>query len=192
MTLPHCQALLAGTLATTRCSAPEETLNGRLGTSVLRMASAYESDGGEFFSGGDPVNALAAFLYGFGWLHCGIAAGLLVTSGRPGCPFGTGPAGIPGQHRGKLEEKTGRYARLLTTALASVTPSPDAGTPPYEFAGRVTFIADLYLSWGTRLQSAGAWDEALACYSYGHGWLDAGVQAGLFAIRANREIFTVD
>ena len=39
--------------------------------------------------------------------------------------------------------------------------------------------------------AAGQKEDALACFSYGHGWLDAGVQAGLFAVIANRDIFTV-
>jgi uncharacterized protein len=193
MNIPQCQVLLTATLADARCSVPDETPYGRTGQSVLRMASAYESDGGTFMAGGDPVNALAAFLYGLGWLHCGIASGLLITSGkRPACPFGGRFGPLPSAHYVKLDEKTGRYARLLDTAIASVAPSPDPDTPAYAFAVQVCFIAGLYLFHGRQQASAGRREEALACFSYGHGWLDAGVGTGLFSILAHRDIFTVD
>jgi len=193
MNLPQCQALLAATLADARCSAPEESLYGRTGQSVLRMVFAYKSDGETFMAGGDPVNALAAFLYSFGWLHCGIASGLLVTSGdRTECPFGEGFEPVPAAQYAKRDEKAGRYSRLLDTAIASVTPAPDPGTPACAFAEQVHFIAGVYLLRGDRQASAGEREYALACFSYGHGWLDAGVGCGLFSILAHREIFTVD
>jgi uncharacterized protein len=191
MNLPGCQLLLAGALAGCRCSAPGGSPYAMTGQSILRMASAYESDGGTFLAGGDAVNALAAFAYGLGWLHFGCAAGLLA-AGNTGCLFDGTFEPLPASEQEKRDEKTARYARLLETALASVTPSPDPSTPAYALAGQVRFTANLYLHQGKRFASAGRTEEALACFSYGHGWLDAGVQAGLFAIIAHREIFTVD
>jgi uncharacterized protein len=191
--LNECQALLAATLAGTRCSAPKGSPCGRTGQSILRMAAAYESDGRTFMAAGDPVNALAAFLYGLGWLHCGSASGLLVNVGNhQGCPFAGTFSPIPVSQRGKLDEKTERYARLLGTAIDSVAPAPDPGTPVHAFAMQVRFIASLYLLRGNRQAAAGSREEALACFSYGHGWLDAGVGMGLFSILAHRDIFTVD
>jgi uncharacterized protein len=193
MNLPQCQALLASTLADARGSTPGESPYGRTGRSVLRMASAYESDGRTFMAAGDPVNALAAFLYAFGWLHCGIASGLLVTTGgRPGCPFGGEFEPVPAAQYGKLDEKTGRYSRLLGTAITSVFPAPDPGTHACAFAEQVRFIAGVYLLRGGRQVSAGKPECALACFSYGHGWLDAGVTSGLFSILSHRDIFTVE
>lgn len=186
-----CQVLLATTLASTSCSAPAGTVLERTGQSILRMADAYERDGRAFVLRGDPVNALAAFLYGLGWLHCGIAGGFLVAGGdRPGCPFGEPAGPVPPSQSAKLDEKTSRYARLLATALASVSPAPDPAAPAHAFARQVLFIAGLYLTRGTVVATAGQREEGLACFSYGHGWLDCGVEAGLFAIHANREIFT--
>ncbi|MDD1686485.1 DUF357 domain-containing protein [Methanoregula sp.] len=187
------QALLFTSLAMTGCTAPDDSPYGRCGRAMIRMASAYESDGKTFLAGGDPVNALAAFQYGLGWLHCGEASGLLTCRGEhPGCPFNEASEPVPASHSAKLDEKTRRYARLLDTALASVTPAPDPGASPYTFAVQVQFIAMIYLRQGTMLAASGKREDALACFSYGHGWLDAGVQAGLFIIHANREIFTVD
>lgn len=192
MKIQEYRDLLAATLARARCTGPDGTPAGLAGQSILRMAAAYESDGRTFLANNDPVNALAAFLYGLGWLHCGIAAGLLGISGdRPGCPF-TGPAErVPASQFVKLDEKTGRYSRLLSTAIASISPAPEKGTPAYAFALRIQLIADIYLQQGNRVIPAGKTEDGLACFSYGHGWIDAGVEAGLFVIRANREIFTV-
>jgi hypothetical protein len=143
--------------------------------------------------GEDSVNALAAFAYGLGWLHFGHASGLLAAGqARPGCLFDGPFDPVPVSQQEKRDEKSGRYARLLATALASVTPSPDPSTPAHALAVKVRFIADLYLQQGNRHLSNGLNEDALACFSYGHGWLDAGVQAGLFSIHANRGIFTVD
>lgn len=185
--------MLASVLTATTYSAPEGTPMGRTGQAVIRMASAYESDGRMFLSGDDPVNALAAFLYGLGWLHCGIASGLLDYSGKgPECPFATPAENVPASQYLKLDEKTGRYANLLTTAIASVTPSPAPGTRAHVFAQQVLFIAGIYLQRGNREAGEGRPEEGLSCFSYGHGWLDAGVECGLYSIHANREIFTVD
>jgi hypothetical protein len=157
------------------------------------MASAYEEDGKTFLSRGDTVNALAAFLYGLGWLHCGFAAGILSFSGdRPACPFGKTFGKVRPSEEDKLTEKCERYARLLTTAIAAVSASADKSVPAHSFAQRVRFIAGVYLAEGNRLAAAGDRAAGLACYSYGHGWLDCGVEAGLLCIHANREIFTVD
>ena len=43
----------------------------------LEMADAYLRDGRHFRDDGDPVNALAAFAYGHGWLDAGARVGLL-------------------------------------------------------------------------------------------------------------------
>jgi hypothetical protein len=158
------------------------------------MARAYESDGTSFLVGEDPVNALAAFLYAFGWLHCGAASGLIgVQEERSlACPFTGTFDPVPASQFVKRDEKTSRYARLLDSALTSVSPAPDPATPPHAFAHTILFISQIYLRQGRHLVSARHPEDALACFSYGHGWLDTGVQAGLFTIHANREIFTVD
>jgi hypothetical protein len=193
MRIAECATVLASALSRTTCSSPEGTPLWRTGQALIKMASAYESDGKTFLSGDDPVNALAAFLYGLGWLHCGIASGLLVCSGgNPGCPFATPAENVPASQYLKLDEKTGRYAHLLITAIASVTPSPAPGIPAHVFAQQVLFIAGIYLQRGNREAGEGRPEEGLSCFSYGHGWLDAGVECGLYSIHANREIFTVD
>jgi len=185
------QHTLAQVLARVRIEVPEGTALHRTATAELDMVQAYASDSRTFLAGDDPVNALAACAYGFGWLHFGMTFGLLECPGPGACPFTSPYECLPGACREKLSEKTARYQRLLTTALSSVSCAPDPSTPAYRFAQKVLFIAGLYAGHGSRLLRGGNREEALACFSYGHGWLDAGVTAGLFIIHAERDIFTV-
>jgi hypothetical protein len=183
--------LLAKNLAETQITCPENTPLYRIASSVVVMARAYERDSATFYATGDFVNALAGCLYGFGWLHFGIAFGLLVGSTRNSCPFQGRYETIDFRFRQRLEEKERRYARLLATARSSVLLAPDPATAGYDFSSRVVTITEAYADLGRRHSQSGALEDALACYSYGHGWLDAAVTAGLFKIVADRDIFTV-
>jgi len=186
-------SLLRGSLEGVRCAAPEGSPYGKAGREILTMASAYASDGMAFLNRADTVNAIAAFAYGLGFLHFGIASGLLVPkTERHGCPFRETFEPVPPEEAGRCREKSGRYARLLETAISSADPAPDPSTPAFVLAVRVGAVAGTYLRHGGMVLPSGKDEEALACFSYGHGWLDAGVTAGLFAIRTHREIFTVD
>jgi len=193
MLITACGELLSRELDTVTITSPEDTPLGALAGTVQGMACAYADDGATFFSGGDLVNAHAAYYYGFGWLHFGLAYGLLTFTGdrTPACPF-TGPAEtLPPALSEKLTEKTHRYLRLLDTACASVACAPEPDTPTGVFAGRILLVGTCYAREGKRLLAAGKKEEALACFSYGHGWLDGGVRAGLLAVTGNREIFTI-
>src|SRR5665647_3601718 len=120
MKIAECQDLLSRTLSETHVSAAEGTHFYRIAAQILEMARAYDSDGIGFFQSGDPVNALASYYYGFGWLHFGLSSGLLNNSCPVACPF-KGPSEVlHSRHRPKLEEKTIRYARLLDIARTSV------------------------------------------------------------------------
>ena len=191
MKIAECQCLLTATLSLTHIPAPQDTPLNKIAASVLEMARAYESDGTIFSETGDYVNALAGFFYGFGWLHFGLSSGLLIGTVAAVCPF-AGPAELlPERYRTQLEEKSVRYERLLYTARSSVECAPDPATRGHDFAVRVLCVAEIYSRHGTQLLKSGACEEALSCFSYGHGWLDAGVSAGLFRIMSGRDIFCV-
>jgi len=191
MKIAECQYLLTATLSLARIPAPQDTPLNKIAASVLEMARAYESDGTMFSETGDYVNALACFSYAFGWLHFGLSSGLLIVTGTDVCPF-TGPAELlPQWYRSQLEEKSVRYARLLDTARSSVECAPDPATRSHDFAGQILFVAEIYSCHGGQLLKSGAYEEALSCFSYGHGWLDAGVSAGLFRIMSDRDLFCV-
>jgi hypothetical protein len=191
MKITECQILFTTTLSATRISAPESTPVNKIAALVLEMARAYESDGISFFVSGDPVNALASFFYGSGWLHFGLSSGLLTITTSPLCPFLEHQEVLQPQFREKLEEKACRYAHLLDTALSSVKCAPDPATISYGFAERIFSIAVVYARRGDYLLKSGSPEDALASFSYGHGWLDAGVTAGFFRIVAERDLFTV-
>ena len=191
MKITDCQILFSATLSTTRITAPENTHINRIAELELEMARAYESDGITFYLSGDPVNALACFHYGFGWLHFGLSSGLFATAATPVCPFLEPHEHLQAVYSSKLEEKTFRYATLLDTALSSVKCAPDPATTSYGFAKRIHCIAHVYAGRGNNYLKNGSLEDALASFSYGHGWLDAGVTAGFFFIVAERDLFTV-
>jgi uncharacterized protein len=191
MKITECQILLTTALSTAHISAPESTPFNKIAASVLEMARAYESDGITFFVSGDPVNALAGFYYGFGWLHFGLSSGLLTVTTSPLCPFSEPHEVLQPPFRAKLEEKTCRYAHLLDIALSSVKCAPDPATVSHGFAKRIHSVAVVYARRGDYHVKSGSLEDALASFSYGHGWLDAGVTAGLFRIDAERDLFTV-
>jgi len=191
MKIADCQDLFSATLSITQIPAPEDTPVNRIAATILEMARAYENDGIVFRESGDPINALAACYYGFGWLHFGMASGFLSVTPAAGCPFAGLMEILPPLFRVKLEEKSHRYSRLLEAARSSVEAAPDFATMPHDFALRVLFTIGIYAWQGDQLLKSGTGEGALACFSYGHGWLDAGVAAGLFRVTANRDIFCV-
>jgi uncharacterized protein len=192
MKIRECQVLLSSALRNTRITAPGGTALGRTGAAEIEMARAYLSDGTTFATNGDPVNALASFYYAFGWLHFGCVFGTLhLEMEAPPCSFICPCERLPEALNEKLTEKAERYERLLDTARSSVTCAPDPSTPAYLLAVRVLQIAETYSGSGGWLRKGCRYEDALICFSYGHGWLDAGVRAGLFVIIAERDLFTV-
>ena len=186
-----CLDLLTKVLGSVSVAVPEKTGLERSAGSVLVMAKAYESDGRTFIVSDDRVNALASAWYGFGWLHFGMSYGLLKSAVPAGCPFLSPCEPLSPPFRDKLLEKTGRYARLLDTARHAVRSAPQAGTAASEFADRVLFIVSVYAGSGNLCDTSGAHEDALARFSYAHGWLDAGVTSGLFLITDHHDLFTV-
>ncbi|WP_292365745.1 MULTISPECIES: DUF357 domain-containing protein [unclassified Methanoculleus] len=189
MTLEEYGALFGESLSRTRIAVPEGTLLYRVAGEVVEMAAAYHSDGTVFIRTGDPVNALAAFAYGLGWLDAGSRLGLLE-------PLADHPpdrvdACIPDSQSGHLDEKTHRYRRTLYSALSMVETGPDVASPLHAGAEGFRSAAHSWYAEGVEHLDAGDRAGALARFSYGYAWLDAGVRAGLFRITGERGLFTV-
>jgi hypothetical protein len=82
--------MLADALAAAQRPAPAGTPLDDAAADCLEMARAYLDDGRHFRESGDPVNALAAFSYGYGWLDAAVRVGLLaVPAGERGDLFTT-------------------------------------------------------------------------------------------------------
>jgi hypothetical protein len=90
-----------------------------------------------------------------------------------------------------LEEKTDRYGRMLADALEEAEIVAPADTPFGDAAGEIEEMAVSYLEDGRHFREAEDPVNALASFSYGYGWLDAGVRLGLFEVPEDTELFTV-
>ncbi|WP_312912059.1 DUF357 domain-containing protein [Natronosalvus caseinilyticus] len=91
----------------------------------------------------------------------------------------------------ELEEKTDRYGTLLAEALEAATIAPPEGTPMAEAAAECHEMARSYLEDGRHFREEGDLVNALAAFSYGHAWLDAGARIGLFDVPTEGHLFTV-
>ena len=90
-----------------------------------------------------------------------------------------------------LDEKTDRYERMLADALDEAESRPPAETPLGTAAAECREMAESYLDDGRHFRANDDPVNALASYSYGYGWLDAGVRMGLFAVPEDTDLFTV-
>ncbi|WP_435347274.1 DUF357 domain-containing protein [Haloarchaeobius sp. HRN-SO-5] len=90
-----------------------------------------------------------------------------------------------------LEEKTDRYHDLLEDAIAEVEVAPPEDTPMGEAALDCLEMATSYLDDGEHFRADGDLVNALAAFSYGHAWLDAGARIGLFDVPREGHLFTV-
>ncbi|WP_433624501.1 DUF357 domain-containing protein [Halomicrococcus sp. NG-SE-24] len=90
-----------------------------------------------------------------------------------------------------IEEKTDRYERLLAEAVDVATVAPPADTPMGEAAAECLEMAESYLADGRHFREDDDLVNALASFSYGHAWLDAGARVGLFDVPTDGHLFTV-
>ncbi|MFB6224216.1 MAG: DUF357 domain-containing protein [Haloarcula sp.] len=90
-----------------------------------------------------------------------------------------------------LEEKTDRYEGLLAEALDAATVAPPAETPMHDAALECEEMASSYLEDGRHFRNDNDLVNALASFSYGHAWLDAGARIGLFDVPTEGHLFTV-
>ena len=90
-----------------------------------------------------------------------------------------------------LDEKTDRYEGLLAEALEAATVCPPEGTPMGEAAAEYREMAESYLEDGRHFRADDDPVNALAAFSYGHAWLDAGARLGLFDVPDGGHLFTV-
>lgn len=173
----------------TRCSAQEGTVLYHAGKTVYSMVAAYLRDGRAFHRRGDAINSLAAFAYAAGWLGAGYTLGLLIAPPHPSI-YRKGDT-VELVTTDRLLEKVSRYHLLLDEGIHSLEIAPDKASELFSGAKKVLEMAGAALSRGKAYTNERRLDRALWCYSYGHGWLDAGVRTGLFRITGDRTLFTI-
>lgn len=177
-------------LTHTRNGVPEGTFLHTTADEISSMAEAYANDGWVFFRKRDTVNALAAFTYGCGWLDAGITIGFLLGEGLEiHLPLFSERIAVAAQSQ--LTEKTTRYCRMLEGALHSLSYAPDRDSAMHPAARRLCNRAVDHFESGMSFLSTHDLLNGLASFSYGYGWLDAGIRAGLLRIEGDRTLFTV-
>ncbi|MFB6143666.1 MAG: DUF357 domain-containing protein [Halorientalis sp.] len=90
-----------------------------------------------------------------------------------------------------LAEKTDRYEDLLAAALEGSALAVPPDTHLGEAAAEFEEMAQSYLEDGRHFRAEDDPVNALAAFSYGHAWLDAGARLGLFDVPAQDHLFTV-
>ncbi|ERG99347.1 MAG: uncharacterized protein conserved in archaea [Haloquadratum sp. J07HQX50] len=90
----------------------------------------------------------------------------------------------------ELDQKTEQYESMLKSALSEATVAVPPETALHAGATEVLNMAEAYLQDGQHFYRNDDLVNALAAFSYGYGWLDAGVRLGLFNIPADTELFT--
>ena len=90
-----------------------------------------------------------------------------------------------------LEEKVERYEGLLAEALSAAEPTPDPDTPLGAAATDFYDMAASYLEDGRHFRAEDDPVNALAAFSYGHAWLDAGARLGIFDVPSEGHLFTI-
>lgn len=90
-----------------------------------------------------------------------------------------------------LAEKTNRYEQLLAEALDAADVAPPAESPLADGAADCVEMAQSYLDDGRHFREKDDLVNALAAFSYGHAWLDAGARLGLLDVPREGHLFTV-
>lgn len=102
---------------------------------------------------------------------------------------------MAGKHVRTPEQVYERYLDLTRRALEKVKLAYSEDTEDSkerEQAADFLDMAQRYFSDAQHFKEKGMIAEALAAVSYAHAWLDAGARIGLFDVKGDSELFTVD
>ncbi|HEC57262.1 MAG TPA: DUF357 domain-containing protein [Candidatus Syntrophoarchaeum butanivorans] len=83
--------------------------------------------------------------------------------------------------RADLYEKTERYCRMLRSALEHLRIT-QKGEDMKDAVEEFLAMASAYYQDGVYFREKGDWVNALVSFTYGHGWIDAGVRLGIFEV----------
>jgi len=90
-----------------------------------------------------------------------------------------------------ITEKTDRYERLLAEAVDAAEVASPSGTPLADGADDCLEMARSYLEDGRHFRAEDDLVNALAAFSYGHAWLDAGARLGVLDVPREGHLFTI-
>jgi len=89
-----------------------------------------------------------------------------------------------------LNEKVKKYEDMLKRALQKARYSPIPNSHMHAVAKDYYTMAEVYYKDGVYFLDNGDPVNALASFSYGHAWLDAGAKLGVFAVD-DETLFTI-
>jgi len=90
-----------------------------------------------------------------------------------------------------IEPKTGQYEELLSDAVDAAEVAAPTGTPLAAAGEDCIEMARSYLEDGRHFEENEDLVNALAAFSYGHAWLDAGARIGVLDVPTEGSLFTV-
>jgi hypothetical protein len=90
----------------------------------------------------------------------------------------------------ELNEKVKRYEDMLKRALQKAKYAPLPQSHMYTIADDYYTMAEAYYKDGVYFLEQGDSVNALAAFSYGHAWLDAGAKLGVFSVD-DATLFTI-
>lgn len=156
---------------------------------IREMISSYLTDAEAFYQRYDRVNEYASLTYAHGWFDAAIFLGYI--RGRSPDLLLPEDSKIPCDQHDRLIEKTRRYDQMLHDALQSVEIAPESGSPMYKAAEYILKKAEDALT-SAHNHPGFSYTKDLGILSYGYGWLDAGLRAGLYRIIAHSHLFTTE
>lgn len=90
------------------------------------------------------------------------------------------------------EEKLKKYFDITGKALKKAKIAAPKGTHLFNAANDFLSMANNYYSDAKHFQQKNDFVNAFAALNYAHGWLDAGARIGLFDVKHDSKLFTVD
>ena len=190
MDLHEYQQTLKAVIKDAGITCPLGTPYNNLGEQMMMMIISYISDAEYFSKQQDYVNQFVSLSYVHGWLSSGIFLGILYGKQIEFEPDGFKFIEI--FNLDHLNEKTERYSIMLKKALKVVKPSPVAGSPVRKAAEICLATAKKELSRAEAQIQYGQRINALGLLSYGYGWLDSAVRAGLINVSGDQYLFTTE
>lgn len=85
----------------------------------------------------------------------------------------------------KLIKKTYKYKKMLQDALVSIEITPRKDSYFMKISDDFLRMAQSYYQDGVYFLNKENYEDALASFSYGHAWLDAGMRLGIFKSGSN-------
>jgi uncharacterized protein len=189
MTLEHCRQAIREAGVPAPAAAPKGSALYACAGEAALMVRSYLGDGDAFLKAGTIRDGLASYAYALGWHDAATSLGLFegsVLGPEVLLPF---LHDLPPDRL--LPAKREKYADMLCRALACVFPLPDRASCLYPEAVRVLALVQSSREQGERMSSTGHDTGALVWLSYGYGWLDHGVRAGIIGIDGDRSLFTI-